>query len=1030
MNALSALVLASLRQRPLVLGAALAILGAGLWAVGAIPIDAYPDISTPQVQVIVKAPGMSPPEVEQRVTYPLEIEARGIPRQTMLRSVTKNALAVVTIDFEEGTDIYWARQQVAERTGQLLAKLPSGVEGGLAPITTPLSDIYMFLVEGTGTSLMELRAALDYVIRPRLLSVEGVADVNALGGEVRAFQVRPRPRRLVAYGLAMRDLARALMANNSNTGGDRLVRNDQVLWVRSVGQLRTVEDIGSVTVATRNRTPVRVADVAEVTVGPMTRYGAVTRDGKGEGVQGVVLLRRGGNSRKTVEGVKAALDALRPSLPAGVRVEAFYDRSELTSQAVWTVEKALAEAVALVLIVLLLFLGHLRSALTVGLMLPLAVLGTFLVLWGLGLSANLMSLGGLAIAIGLLVDSAIVVVENIQRRLGGSRDGADRAGVVLGAVREVAQPVVAGIAIIVASFLPILSLTGLEGKLFAPLAITISLALFLSLLLSLTVVPALASLLMREHPERESAVVRGLLRWYRPVLGFGLRRRVLTVGLAALGLAGAAAAFPFLGREFLPTLDEGTTVVQVEKMPGISLRQSRRQDGEIQRALLALPEVSRVVSRVGADELGLDPMGFHQTDSFLVTRPRSEWPEPRREALLKRLRQVLDGFLGVSYGFTQPIDMRVSEMLTGVRAAVAVKLFGDDVELLDQKAREIEAVLRRTSGSEGVLLSPLGGQRYLQIALDQRRMSRAGVTAEDVNDLVGLAAAGRTVTEVFEGFRRTPVVVRLPESARGSAEAIGNLVVEGAGGAQLRLGDLTHITEIDGPMQITREQGRRQVTVQANVRGRDMVGFVEEVRDQLAQKVPLPAGYTLQFGGQFESQARASRTLALVVPATLGLIFVLLLVSLGSARHAAIILANIPFAMVGGVVLLLASGLYLSVPASVGFIALLGIAVLNGLVLVTHFNDLRAEGVPLDEAVRQGAERRLRPVLTTAVTALLGLVPLLVATGPGSEIQLPLAVVVVGGIFSSTVLTLVLLPIIYASVEGWVERRPGHRRPR
>ncbi len=989
---LASVIRVALSQRLLSIVLALSLVGIGIFSFNELPIDAYPDISTTQVQVIVKAPGMGSVEVEQRITYPIETTVRGIPNQTVLRSLTKYALSVVTIDFAEGTDIYWARQQVAERIGSVLSELPEGVDGGLAPITSPLSEVFMFLVEGRGYTPRQLRSILDWMVRPRLLSVDGVAECNALGGEVRSFRVTPRPAALLAYGLSIADLAKAIRDNNRNAGGDRFVRHNEVLLVRTVGLLKTMKDIAGITVTTRKGVPIHVHDVAKVTEGGATRYGAVTKHGQGEGVQGIVLLRTGANGRKTVQGVKAELAKIQKSLPPGVKITPFYDRSDLIGKAVWTVEKALAEAVVLVLLVLLVFLGNLRSATTAGIVLPLTVLGTFLAMRVFGITANLMSLGGLAIAIGPLVDSTVVVVENIHSLLSAEKRQGSRLHVVYRATVEVAKPVTAGVAIIVVSLLPILSLTGIEGKLFRPLALTVALALAISLIISLTVIPATASLLMRGGKHAQNRMLRGILRVYEPVVSWAMRRRLWAVSSAVVMLVAAGLLFPHIGREFIPALDEGTTVIQTEKLASISLKRSLEIDLQLQRAMMKLPEVTGVVSRMGSDELRLDPMGLHETDHYLITKPRDQWRFGPAK-LQKELRKILERFPGVSHGFTQPIDMRVSEMLTGVRAAIGIKLYGDKLKVLDQKSKEIEA--------------------------NHTAMSRVGVNIEDINGLVSLAVGGQNITEISEGNRRIPVVLRFPKEARNNAGVIGQLYVRTPQGGRRQLAELTHIKEVDGPVQITREGGKRVVVIRCNVKGRDIVGFVTELREKIGRKVRLPPGYYITYGGQFENQQRASARLTLIVPLSIFIIFLLLFLTFRSARQAVLILVNVPFALIGGIVALYVSGLYLSVPATVGFIALLGMAVLNGVVMVNYINQLRQRGLDLNSAVRQGAARRVRPVLMTALLNMLGLVPLLLATGPGSEISKPLATVVVGGTFSSTLLTLVLLPTLYA----WFERK-------
>ncbi len=995
------------------------LIAVGLKSFRELPVDAFPDISSVQVQVIVKAPGMTPEEVEQRITYPLETEVRGISRQTVLRSLTKDALSVITIDFADGTDMYWARNQVAERIGQVLAGLPEGVEGGLAPITVPLSDVYMFLVEGEGYTNMELRGTLDWIIRPRLLSIDGVADVNALGGEVKSYQVTPDPDALQAYGLTINDVSDALKANNRNVGGGQLLRNDEVLLVTTTGQLRDLEDIRGVPVATRGSRAIQVGDVAEVKLAAMRRYGGVTAHGQGEAVEGIVLNRRGANSRKTVEAVKAELEKMQPALPEGVRIVPFYDRAELINAAVSTVRNSLIQAIVLVLVVLVIFLGNVRSALTAGLILPLTVLGTFIVMQIMGLTANLMSLGGIAIAIGILVDSAVVMVENIHSRLREQSGGHHPRGeIIYRAAREVSGPVLAGVAIIVVSLTPILSLTGIEGKLFGPLGMTIVISMVVSLALTMTVIPVFGSIIMSHKGGADNFVIRGFKFLYRPSLKFVVKHPWLSTGVALALLAVSGVMFLMTGKEFLPYLDEGTLVVQFEKLPTISLERSLEIDNAIEKELMKVPEVEGIISRLGSDELRLDPMGYHESDVFFVTKPRKEWEVKTREGLHARLREVLDQFPGMVYAFTQPIDMRVSEMISGVTSAVAVKLSGDDLAVLDQKAREIEDVLREVPGAVDVQRTPLGGQIYLKIHLRHAELARLGLSVESVNDLVERAVSGETVTEVIDGNRRTPVFVRYPESARDSAAAIRNLQITTPGGERIYLGDIVEIEEVDGPTQIEREDGTRLVVLEANVEGRDVVGFVNEVRERIQEEVDLPAGYFLDFGGQFENQARATKRLLLVVPFALLVVFIILMATFNELRQALLILLNFPFALIGGIFALFFTGAYLSVPASVGFIALLGLAIMNGVVMVTVFNQLRRQGKSIAEAVLDGAERRLRPVMMTAILTVLGLVPLLLASGPGSEIQKPLAIVVVGGTVSSTLLTLILLPALYRAIEA------------
>lgn len=1015
---IAAIVRLALTQRLLVVVSAAVLALGGAWAFTRLPIDAFPEISVPQVQVIVKAPGLAPIEVEQGITTPIEVEMRGIAKLAGLRSLTKYSLSVVTLDFEEGVDIYWARQQVSERLAGVWGNMPPGAEGNLAPITTPLGEAFMFTLESDVHSNSELRSALDWIVRPRLISVDGVAELNSLGGEVRAFEVVPSPDRLVALDLSLDGLAEAIDRNNRNAGGDRIVRNDEVLLVRTRGRIRTLADLEKITVATRDGIPILMSDVAEVRLGSLTRFGGVTKDGLGEHVQGLVLTRLGANSGETIARVKDTLREVEPSLPAGMRVVPFYDRSELVRRAVRMVGGTLGLACALVLGVLLAFMGSLRSAAVVATILPMAVLGTFLAMRLLGLTANLMSLGGLVIAIGMLVDPAVVVVENIQTHTGRAKDGRDRLHHVYRAVLEVGGPVVSGTVIIMLVFLPLLSLTGLEGRMFGPMAETISIALGVAVVLTLILIPVLASLVLRPVEDTKNPLVLALARIHRPVVEWAATHRALALGLAVLTVIPAALAFRSIGGEFMPRLQEGTIVMQTSKLSSIGLERSLEIDGRIQQEIMAQPEVTHIVSRLGSDELRLDPMGLHESDHYLVTKPEEEWGVSSEDELVECLRERIEAIPGVSFGFTQPIEMRTSEMITGVTSALAIKVFGLDLAELERLSSTIEKVVSSTEGTVDVIRSPLSGQTYLEIQGDIQAMARFGINAEDLNDVVETAVGGRIVTTVIEDAKRVDVVLRFPEERRDSTEDIGQLLVETPIGASVPLNQIARITEADGPVQLEHENGMRHVVIESGVDGRDIVGLVDQLRARIAGEVALPPGYYVEFGGQFENQRRAARHLALVVPIALALVLLVLFSTFGSLRQALLILINIPFALVGGVGALFVSGLYLSVPASVGFIALFGTALLNGIVMVSTFNQLRAGGMRLQQAIRIGAERRLRPVLMTAVTTGLGLLPLLLATGPGSDVQRPLAVVVVGGLLSSTLLTLVLLPSLYAWMEG------------
>ncbi len=1005
----------SLRQRMLVLLAAVAIAAAGIMAFMRLPIDAYPDISPTQVKLILKAPGMTPEEIEARVVTPLEMELLGVPRGVMLRSMAKYAIADITLDFEEGTDIYWARQQVAERFGNAADTLPGDVSGGLAPISTPLSDVFMFTVEGDHLSLAERRSLMDWTLRPALRTLPGVADVNVLGGHVQSFVVVPDRARLNANNVSFRDVIEAVERNNRNDGAGRIGAGEETLIVRAEGAIANLEDLRNIVIRSGGA-PVRIGDVAEVRIDSLTRYGAVTQNGSGEAVQGIVVALRGADASQLVEAIRNRLEELAPSLPAGVTVSAFYDRSSLIDRAVSTVQSALLEATVLVVLLLLLFLGEFRAALVVALMLPFAALSTFLLMHVTGQSANLMSLGGLAIAVGMLVDAAVVVVENTVSRLDPDSPGAHlpRLHRVFAAAREVATPVASGILIICLTFLPLLTLEGLEGKLFAPVALTIVYALGASLLLSFTLVPVLSSLLLKERAHHEPFVMRHLARWYAPLLDRALVNPGRVYAAAGAALVLGLGAYLATGKTFMPTMDEGDLLIQTQKAVTINLQRSLEMDLSMERAILQqVPEVRRLVARTGSDELGLDPMGLNETDVFMVLAPKSEWRVPDKEWLSDQLRDVMSQYPGVDYGFTQPIEMRISEMLTGSRGDVALKIFGPDLQQLGDLAQRISAVVSAVPGAQDLLTQSTDGVAYLRVKINPQAAGRAGLAVADVQDELRAQIEGVPAGAVIAPDRRTPILVRGADSVRESSLRFGDLSLSRGDEGAMPLASIATIEASSGPVRVNRENGSRFALIQANVSGRDLVGFVDEARAAVAQQVPLPASYRLEWGGQFENQQRAAARLGLVVPAAIAAIFVVLFMTFGSARQALLILGNVPFALVGGIIALWLSGEYLSVPASVGFIALLGIAVLNGLVLVSHFNHLQRIGASMETVVREGAQRRLRPVLMTATIAALGLVPLLLASGPGSEIQRPLAIVVIGGLVSSTALTLLLLPVLY-----------------
>lgn len=1012
----------ALTQRLLMMMVTVILVVAGWNSFQTLPIDAFPDVSTTQVKMIIKAPGMTPEEVETRITAPIEVEMLGIPKQNMLRSMSKYALADITVDFEDGTDIYWARQQVSERLSAIWGDLPSDIGGGVAPMTTPLGEMFMFTIESDQLSIMEKRSLLDWVLRPALRTVPGVADVNALGGLVRTFEVTPDITLMNSQGITFDTLRAALADNNRNDGAGQLIDGEETLLIRSDGSIQSLKDVGDIVVKAHPVEPVTIRDIAAVSIGSLTRYGGVTRNGQGEAVEGLVLGLRGANARELVEGVSQKLDELQSALPEGVTTRVFYNRGDLVDRAVETVGMALGEAIVLVLILLILFLGDLRAALTVALILPLAVLGTVILMRQFNLSANLMSLGGLAIAIGMLVDGAVVVVENIVSELGHKKKTTllPRLHIIYRAVADVALPVTTGIIIIMVVFLPLLTLQGLEGKLFSPVAITIVFALGASLILSLTIIPVLAATLLKNVSHEDPILVRYLEKAYIPVLKYCLRFSKVPIFIALASLVLMTVLYLQLGKSFMPTMDEGNIIVQTEKLPSIDLDESLRIDDLVAKAIIdKVPEVTGIVARTGSDEIGLDPMGLNQTDMFLEIKPRDEWSFDTKDEFIEKLRDVLSGFPGLVFGFTQPIEMRVSEMLTGVRGDVAIKIFGDDLNMLNDKAQEIASIVEKLDGAEDVFAAQNDGVQYLRVVIDRLAVGRLGLSIDDVESNLRSLIEGQNMGTIYEGSRRIPLIIKGASKLRESADEFHNLRLTLEDGRSIPLTNLATLERVEGPVMITRETGSRSSVVVANVGGRDLVGFVEEAKQKVAEQVKLPTSYYLKWGGQFENQQRAAARFAIVIPAAIGLIFLLLFSTFRSVSQSFLILTNIPFAMIGGVVALWIAGEYMSVPASVGFIALLGIAVLNGVVLVSYFNQLKALGHHINDVIIEGARRRFRPVMMTATIAAFSLIPLLFATGPGSEIQRPLAIVVIGGLVTSTLLTLLLLPVLYR----WVSSR-------
>ncbi len=1015
------LVTFALRQRLLVILACVALIGFGARAVNDVPIDAFPDVTNVQVQILAEAPGMAPVEVEQLVTYPVEVSMGGLPGLTEIRSLSKLGLMLTTVVFKDNVDIYFARQLVFERLQQARQKLPPGVDLELGPISTGLGEVYQYTLESPKRDAMDLRTLQDWVVRPILRGVPGVTDVNSFGGLVKQYQVLVRPEQLTSYRLTLRHVLEALAENNANASGGYIEHSGEQYVVRGLGLVKSPEDLGRIVVAHRGSTPIFIRDIAEVVIGPEPRQGFVTRDGKGEAVAGIVLMLKGASGRDVVGLVKDKLATVQKALPKDVRVVPFYDRTELVDRAMHTVIEALLEGGALVLVVLILFLGNIRSALIVTLVLPLSALVAFILLNAFGYSANLMSLGGLAIGIGMIVDGAVVMTENIFRHLAEDQGKHHIVEIVRASAQEVARPIIFGISIITVVFLPLFTLEGFEGKMFAPLAFTIAAALAGSLVLSLTLVPVLATFMLKGRlSERDTWLVARAKALYLPALRWCLERWQVPVGLAVLGLVVSALMFTRLGREFLPPLDEGAIGMQTFRLPSVSLTSSRQMELEVEQVLRSFPEVTTVVSKTGRADIASDPMGLEVSDVIANLRPHSEWKTAKtREELVDKVRTRLEAIPGMSYSFSQPIQLRVDELVSGVKAQIAIKIFGDDLGILREQGEAVERAIRKVPGAADVNLERTAGTAYLDVDIDRERIARYGINVADVQAIIETAIGGSQATVLREGQRSFAVVVKFPEAVRSDPAHFQNLLVTAEDGQRVPLSQLATIRVVEGPAQVSRENGQRRIVIECNVTGRDMGSFVADAQRAVGREVTLPTGYFVTWGGQFENQQRAMAKLSIVVPLVVLLIFLLLFTSFGSLRNAVLIVLNIPFAMIGGVIGLFISGQNLSVAASVGFIALFGVAVLNGVVMVSYFNQLRREGATLADAIVRGGELRLRPVLMTALVGALGLIPLLIASGPGSEIQRPLASVVVGGLVSSTLLTLFLLPILYR----WLERR-------
>ena len=955
---------------------------------------------------------------------------------TDMRSLNKPGLSLITLVFEDGRSLYLERQMVSERLSELRDRMPEGVTPVLGPITNALGEVYQYTLERpndgkrplTREELIERRTIQDWVVRPLLRSISGVAEINSTGGYVKQYETLVDPQKLRYYHLTIQDVRNALAQNNANAGGGVLPQHAEQYLIRSVGLIRDLDDIRGIVLKESGGTPVYIRDVADVRLGTAVRYGAMIKNGYTESTGGVVLMMTGGNAKEIVSRVKQRVAEINSKhmIPGGLQIKPYYDRSQLVDAAIRTVSEVLGEGIVFVIIVLVLFLGDLRSSLIVGSTLLVTPLLTFLVMNKINLSANLMSLGGLAIAIGLMVDGSVVVVENVFAKLSHGRhhghevkSAQGKMHIVLDAVGEVATPVLFGVTIIILVFLPLMTLEGMEGKMFAPLAYTIAIALGISLLLSLTLSPVLCVYLLRGGSEDDTWLVRLLRRPYNAMLHWALSHRKITVLSVIALFISALCLFPFLGTSFIPEMAEGTLSPNADRVPNISLDESLRMEMAMQKTMLTVAGLDNVVSRVGRGESPADPAGPNEADVLASLTPIEERPRDlSQEKIANEVREKLAAIPGINLVMSQPISDRVDEMVTGVRADVAVMLYGDDLDLLVEKAREIARVANTIQGTQDTRVDRVGGQQYLNIDIDRRAIARFGLNAADVNDVIETAIAGKAATEIYEGERRFEAVVRLPQSLRDSIPDIRELQISSPDGPLIPLDNLAHVSVKEGPALINRNQGKRRIVVGVNVQDRDLGGFVAELQQKVDQKVKLPPGYYIEWGGQFHNMERAMHHLMIIVPITIAAIFFLLFVLFHSVRFAALIITVLPLASIGGVIGLFVSGEYLSVPASVGFIALWGIAVLNGVVLVSYIRKLRSEGMSQEDAVLEGARLRFRPVMMTATVAALGLVPFLFSRGAGSEIQRPLAIVVIGGLLSSTLLTLILVPVVYSTFEG------------
>lgn len=1011
------------KQRILILFLTLLIIGVGIYSWQTLDIDAFPDVTNVQVMVLTESPGLAAVDVEQQITYPIEWQMSGLPYVRLIRSLSKSGLSQVVIVFEDFVDIYFARQVVHERLQMAKESLPEGVHPELGPISTGLGEIYQYTLESNEKDLMALRTIQDWLVAPQLRSIPGVTEVNSFGGFVKQYQIEVSPEKLIKFGLSLRDILDSIQKNNANAPGGFIVKGWEQSSVRSIGLIGNISDIENIVLKSEQGTPVLLKDIADIKVGGETRQGAVTRDGKGETVAGMVIMLKGANSRNLVQKVKAKIPQIQAMLDKeGISINTFYDRTSLIQACVQTMSNALFMGGFLVIIIVFFFLWNFRAGLITTLSLPLCAALTFIAMKWMGISANLMSLGGLAISIGMIVDSSIVVTENTVRHLSSENTAKDPLTfIVARSTKEVIKPIFFAILIIIIVFLPLFTLEQTEGKMFRPLALTICLAMLASLIVGLISVPVLCSLfLKRNENDREGFFIRNLKKLYQPLLLAAMRHRIVIV-LVAVGLFLLSVLMAFrLGTEFIPTLDEGSIAVNVVRLPSASLEGSKIVVQEIERQIMKIPEVKTVVSKTGRAEISEDPMGPEQNDIFIMLKNNGEWRSGiRKDDLIEEISAILSQIPGIRPSFSQPIALRVNELISGVKSDLAIKIFGDDLDILRENGVKISQVLAGMRGVSDVKLEQVSGYSHVNVKIDRTEIARHEINVSDVNDTIETAVGGKITSWLIEGRERFAILVRFPYEKRKDISALENILIPSSKGYQVPLKQLANIGEIEGPAQISHEKSMRRIVVECNIRDRDTGSFVKEVQQKIkGVEQALPAGYFIEFGGQFENQQRAQKRLMLIVPLSVLLILLLLYASFGSFKPALLVILNVPFALIGGVFSLYVSNQYLSVSSSVGFIALFGIAVLNGVLLVSFFRNLREGGLPLEEAIIQGSVLRLRPVLMTALTTAFGFIPLILSMGSGSEIQRPLATVVIGGLITSTCLTLLVLPAIYPWFQG------------